>query len=171
MRAQTAQRSASQCSQTGRARSIRTFTEQQRPISTLLLSDSMRKTCLSPRHSNAVLLPLSIPSPVSRLYSTEAEEVTRNRFENTQATDEAEQTTDVLPVEETPGTFRRKISLKYVSKRLKQDKRELQRTRMQALEKYNQWGYIRHQYPESELRSVKKQFNRWKKTTRRFTIH
>lgn len=124
----------------------------------------MRKTCLSPRHSNAVLLPLSIPSPVSRLYSTEAEEVTRNRFENTQATDEAEQTTDVLPVEETPGTFRRKISLKYVSKRLKQDKRELQRTRMQALEKYNQWGYIRHQYPESELRSVKKQFNRWKKT-------
>ncbi|OAA76949.1 Pentatricopeptide repeat protein [Akanthomyces lecanii RCEF 1005] len=106
-------------------------------------------------------------SRITRQYSTEAEEVIRNRFENAQATDEAEQATDAIPSQETPGAFRRKFSLKYVPKGLKQDKRLLQRTRMQELEKYTQWGHLRHQCPSSELAAVQKQFNKWKAAIRR----
>lgn len=38
---------------------------------------------------------------------------------------------------------------------------------MQELEKYTQWGHLRHRYPKSELASVQKQFNKWKAAIRR----
>ncbi|OAR01551.1 hypothetical protein LLEC1_03807 [Akanthomyces lecanii] len=108
-----------------------------------------------------------MPSPITRQYSTEVQEVTRNRFEHARATDEVEQATNVIPAHETPDTFRRKFSLKYVPKGLKQDKGLLQRTRMQELEKNTQWAYLRHQYPKSELATVRKRFSKWKAAIRR----
>ncbi|OAA60724.1 hypothetical protein ISF_05763 [Cordyceps fumosorosea ARSEF 2679] len=147
-------------------------------MATALLSNYMRKLSLASGRSNGPLPP-SKPWLNWRSYSTATEEAIRNRFEKARPTNEEQQRTDAseiltpfqsrdpVSVEVPPETFRRNFNLPYVSKRLKQDKRLLQQARMQEREKYYQWGYLRHQYPESELGAVRKQFNKWKKAIHR----
>lgn len=112
-----------------------------------------------------------------RSFSTVAGELSRNRFADTQPTEEVDEADekpaarqsiepkgppDQQQLEATKKTFRKIRELKYVPNRLKRDQRELQRRRVREYEKYKQWGYLRHQYPKGELRSVQKEFNIWK---------
>lgn len=125
----------------------------------------MRESCLYRVNAQPLLLHSKRLVAGTHLYSTMADETTQNRFASAHAANNAQSVGEIselrLPsISQRP--FRKTMQLKYVSPRLKRDKKELQRNRMRELEKYRQWGYIRHQYPKSDLAAVQKEFNWWK---------